>query len=33
MNRGDLTLRPYQSEAVDFLHEKGSAALLLDMGL
>lgn len=28
-----MELRPYQQEAVDFLHRKGSAALLLDMGL
>lgn len=27
------TLRPYQEEARRFLHEKGNAALLLDMGL
>ena len=27
------TLRPYQAQAVTFLHEKGNAALLLDMGL
>ena len=31
--RGGDALRPYQQEAVDFLHEKKSAVLALDMGL
>lgn len=33
--RGDapLSLRPYQQEAVDFIHNRRRAGLLLDMGL
>ena len=31
--RGGDALRPYQIEAIEFLHDKGSAVLGLDMGL